>query len=252
MPLEKPIWYRDDRPLLPSEIEAVVRASIEKLSGGPGKRFQVQSIVLLDAVQTTFGRVITREFIELNRPTFEHTANAYVNRLFRSGVLDSYFVEGHPFVHATVPVSKWEAIERDDRVDSLEYVQTIESIEDKVLAERIVSMIAAGAHSDSVVRESVTIVEDRLRIAARLAKEAVPKRTELASKAFNLQNGPLTYDEDASIQQGVMQLIQGYFLAIANDSHHRLGDYEWRDVARITVLSDYILSLIGRSESRSH
>lgn len=248
MPLTPPAWYRDDRPLLAGEVAVIVLESIKKLAGGPDSRFQVQSVVFADSVQATFGNVISRKFAELNRDIFGLYANAFVNRLFRAGILDAYFIEGHPMSTAIVPASKWSALDHPERINEYELSASLEALVDPDLKQRIANQISISAHLDTIVRESVTVVEDRLRTKAGIRRSDISGRSGLAGKVFNPQSPVLKSSPEPDVQKGVLQLFEGFFLAIANDTHHTLGEYSSSEVVHIAMFSDFLLSVLERSK----
>jgi len=238
------------RPLNDAEtLHVVLLATSRLFEEQPTEQFQVQKLVHPDSVAIIL-KLDRTTFPKINFETFGTPANRLVNRLFRIGVIEPFFGDGSPFVHAVFNSEKAGALESLSSLDSFELAHVAETVGDAELHARCSGIAAAGAHADTVIREAVTIVESRLRQIAGLSKDDIDGRTPLAAAAFRPHDGKLDYSDDTGIQTGVMQLFQGYFQAIANDPHHQIKEYDPRTVTHVLVMSDYLLGIIEASELR--
>lgn len=242
-----------NRPLTEGEIiEVVLRGLREKAD--QSEEFSMQQFVSAEALANVLG--FTNQdrlaFAKANRDSLPPVANALLARLFRAGILDPDFTSGHPFVHGIVPESKIPALASTRTVGNYELAQLVERIHSNKLRDRLLSQAAIGASSDTMVREAVIVVEDELRNKSGLDKNACPGREDLASRSFNTQTGALTYSPEKSVQQGIMRMFQGYFAAIANETHHTIVEIPSPNVGQIMIVSDYLMTVIEESENSAN
>lgn len=238
-----------NRPLTEGEVIELVLRGLRGMAER-SESFAIQQFVNAEALANVLGfsnpdRIA---FAKMNRDSLPFVANSLISRLFRAGILEPNFIDGHPFVHAVIPASKIQGLESTRTVSDHELSLTVERIHSSKLRGRMLNQAAIGASSDTMVREAVTIVEDELRNKSGLGRDTCPGREDLAARSFNTDKGKLRHSAEKSVQQGIMRMFQGYFAAIANDTHHRLTEISPHNVAQIMFISDYLMSVIEESE----
>lgn len=240
-----------DRPLDAGQVTSMVLESLRLQADKEDVYFLAQHLVDPERLAIDLNIADRETFMRVNYGSFPAIANSFVARLVRIGILEPWFPDNRPMVHVVVPPGRRSALESLEAVNRHATVTLVEVLEDVPLRESSVRSISSGAEAHTVVRDAVTMVEARLRDKLGIAGDRARGRQDLIGLAFNLRNGRLRYSEEGAVQEGIMKLFQGFFAVIGTEPHHAMPTYGSSEVAKILVMSDYLLGVIAESKVTS-
>lgn len=103
---------------------------------------------------------------------------------------------------------------------------------DEELTNRAVPQHENG-HYQSAVRTAFIILEERIREKGQFSRDI--HGDDLMTRAFNPDNGELTFGETGGEKQGMMFLYRGAMLSLRNPASHRFIEEADKDYARDVI-----------------
>ena len=193
------------------------------------------------AVQLGIVSMDRESFRKANRDTFPDMANAFVNRLIQVGILEHDWVAGR-YQHKLNPERK-EALEMLTTLEGLATTEFVEALHDESLRVRCQAMVINTGAADTLVREAVTVLEDRLRAYV----DAPFDRRDLPARVLHPKSGVKRVFSEPARQEDFFYLVRGVLGFYGTPVHHGLQEDLPPETARLVVsLIDEILGMLSR------
>ncbi|HMQ11008.1 MAG TPA: TIGR02391 family protein [Oligoflexia bacterium] len=102
---------------------------------------------------------------------------------------------------------------------------------------------------DTVIRESATVLENRIKEKAKLPSNSNLSGIKLINNVFSNQKPKLIPIKKDEQNEGIRDLLSGLFAMIRNDSHHNLLQVSDRQALHICGFIDYTLALLEQFQT---
>lgn len=192
------------------------------------------------AVQLGIASMDRESFRKANADTFPDMANTFVNQLIQVGILEHDWVAGR-YQHKLNPERK-EALEMLTTLEGLATTEFVEALHDKSLRARCQAMVINTGAADTLVREAVTVLEDRLRAFV----DAPVDRRNLPAKVLHPESGGMSIFSERARQEDFFYLVRGVLGFYGTPVHHGLQeDLPPETARRVVSLIDEILGMLS-------
>lgn len=187
------------------------------------------------------------QFRKANAETFPKSANTFINRLINSGVLEHNWIAG-PQVYQlnSEKASSLDALITLEGMETAEFVDTLDDIDHRIRCE---SVVMRAGQPDSLLRESMTVLEDRLR--SLLPAGVRAQRRDLPAKILHPDSGVHKVFSETERQEDFFFLVRGLLGLYGTQVHHSLrNDLRIKTVRRVIATVDEVLALLAVSEEQ--
>ncbi|PAU79990.1 TIGR02391 family protein [Halorubrum salipaludis] len=130
-----------------------------------------------------------------------------------------------------------------------EFTEVDSSVLDDELVERSVSQYESG-HYQSAVQSAFIILEERVRDRGGFGRDI--HGSDLMTESFTPDDGPLSFGETGSEQQGVMFLYRGAMQSLRNPASHRFIEEVDEDYARDVIHTVNLLLRLMETNTSSN
>ena len=193
------------------------------------------------------GRDEQRRFKELNGALgTSRQLSEFVNRLIVRGILSRAWEQSDQ--HYFVTTYGREALTDIATLLQFESTEFIETLQDSELKERCGDVLARTKHFDSMVRDAVAVLEDRLKKMPDVATSG--RRRDVAVKALSPGAGAYTLGDDPGQQESAQLLYQGILGFYGNPFLHGLRDVEAHRARQIIGFIDNLLGLLRQAQRK--
>jgi len=234
----------EKRPLNSVEIGRVIASTILKLNLS-GAMIDPSALTNGEFCAMTLGssgnaRV---EFAGINRNTFPDAANTFVNRLIKSGVLEHDWATGRSGIYKLSP-EMTTSLEVIITLEGMEISEFVDTLDDSELKKRCEIVVLRAGKPDSLLREAMTVLEDRLNSYSLEGKSG--GRRNLPARILHPKTGSHKTFTDTAIQEDFFYLVRGLLGFYGSEVHHRLiEDLTIKTVSRVVVMVDEVLVLLS-------
>lgn len=240
------------RPLNEVELQALICRAILRLDADGRGYVQAPTLIQLDGVAELAGipRADIPSFVSQNLASgHPRILSEFVNRLISRGILSREWEQSHSDVFYFVTRYGREALRDIASLLQFENTEFIETLEDPQLRERCGETLARTTHHDSMVRDAIAVLEDRLRRMPGV--EASGKRRDIAVKALSSSSGVYVLGDDEGQQESAQLLYQGILGFYGNPFLHGLQDIEPHRARQIVGFIDNLLHLLSIAQRKA-
>ena len=232
-----------NRPLDPVEVQQFVASTILTIAER-GHSINALGLVNPDhcAIETGMRNGDRRIFVQTNKDTFPRIANTFVNRLIDTQIIERDWTQGEAYEVYRLSPERAVSLELRTTPEGIATVEFVEGLEDGDLRLRCEAAALRAAPPESMLRDAVNTLEDRLR--KFIGPEPVDRR-DLAARVLDPQAGKLTgLFDDPSRQDDLLHMVGGLLGFYGTPVHQRLEELPARMVRRVVGVIDEILVLL--------
>ena len=232
-----------NRPLEPVEVQQFVASTILAIVE---RGHSINALGLVNpehcAIETGMSNGARRIFVQTNKDTFPRIANTFVNRLIDTQIIERDWTQGDAYEVYRLNPDRAVSLELRTTPEGIATVEFVESLEDGDLRLRCEAAALRAAPPESMLREAVNTLEDRL--GKFLGPEPVDRR-DLAARVLDPQGGKLTgLLDDPSREKDLFHLVGGLLGFYGTPVHQRLEELPAKMVRRVVGVIDEILMLL--------
>lgn len=182
-----------------------------------------------------------RTFYEVNKASFKDIANPFVNRLITANIIERDWAS-HANFHRLNP-ERAKSLESITTLDGFTTLEFVETISDADLRSRCEATVLRNEFADSLLREALTVLEDRLRNLLPDSHEGRVDRRNVPGLVLSPDKGYSPVGKDAATQRDFMMLVSG-MVGLWSEVHHSLIDVDPSAVRRVIGMIDVILEML--------
>ncbi|MCH8801238.1 MAG: hypothetical protein IH963_10050 [Chloroflexi bacterium] len=238
-------FFKLNRPLNQSETQQLIAGAILALTEAE-QQISPANLTSAEHCALQLGIISAdREtFRKANFATFPVLANTFINRLIQVGVLEHDWVAGTNS-HKLNPNRK-PTLAMLTTHEGLEITEFVETLHDAGLRSRCESMLINTGSPDTLIREAVTVLEDRLRQSV----EGKVDRRDLPAKVLHPDSGTKkNIFPDAALQLDFFHLVRGVLGHYGTPAHHGLQEIGQQTATRVVGMIDEILDTMSINDS---
>ena len=238
-----------DRPLSENDLQALICNRI--LQADEQGSVQIPWFTALDRIG---GRCGLRgedleKFTRINAGTgTPRKLSEFVNRLISSGALSRDWEHQHPDLYYVTEYGRGVLQDFSSLLD-FESTGFVESLRDPELRVRCWDVLARTRRFDSMVRDAIAVLEDRLKGLPDV--QMSHRRRDVAVAALSPNSGAYTLGEDEGQKESAQLMYQGILGFFGNPVLHGLQTIEGVQARQIVGFIDTLLNLLGNVRNRS-
>ncbi len=161
--------------------------------------------------------------------------------MIQVGILERDWVAGGS-LHK-LNLERKEALEMLTTLEGLTTTEFVEALHAKSLRARCQAMVINTGSADTLVREAVTVLEDRLRESV----DPPVDRRDLPAKVLHPKSGVMSIFSERARQEDFFYLVRGVLGFYGTPVHHGLQeDLPPETARRVVALIDEILEMLSR------
>ena len=237
---------RTDSPLQHHEVHEVVARAILAMAAdtSQGQYIDIPALVNPESCVVRLGLSGNdrQAFARVNRESFSPIANSFVNRLITANVVERDWT-ANPNLYRLNPelTHSLETITTPDGFTTLEFVETIK---DSELRSRCGATVLQNVYADSLLREAVTVLEDRLR--GLLSETGRIDRRNVPALVLHPDSGSNPVGKERAKQDDFFLMVKGLLGLYGTEVHHELlPEIDAGSVRRVIGMIDEILAKLS-------